>query len=109
MNSKDNPAAEGSTVTIYWTGGGQTDPPGVDGRVERFPLPRVIAPVSVTIAGKSAELRYAGAVPYGWAGLLMAEVVVPSGSGSVDPVPVVITAAGASSPDKAVTMYVKQP
>jgi uncharacterized protein (TIGR03437 family) len=109
MNSKENPAAEGSTVTIYWTGGGQTDPPGVDGRIERFPLPRVSAPVSVTIGGKSAELRYAGAVPYGWAGLLMAEVVVPSGIGSVDPVPVVITAGGASSPDKTVTMYVYQP
>jgi uncharacterized protein (TIGR03437 family) len=109
INSKDNPAAEGSTVTIYWTGGGQTDPPGVDGRIERFPLPRAIAPVSVTIGGKPAELRYAGAVPYGWAGLLMAEVVVPAGSASGDPVPVVITAGGASSPDNKVTMYVKQP
>jgi uncharacterized protein (TIGR03437 family) len=109
MNSKDNPATEGSTVTIYWTGGGLTDPAGVDGRIERFPLPRIVAPVSVTIGGKPAELRYAGAVPYGWAGLLMAEVVVPGGSASGDPVPVVITAGGASSPDKSVTMYVKQP
>ena len=109
INSKDNPAAEGSTVTIYWTGGGQTDPPGVDGRMERFPLPKVIAPVSVTIGGTPAEVRYAGAVPYGWAGLLMAEVVVPGGSASGDPVPVVITAGGASSPDNTVTMYVKQP
>ncbi|HZT28637.1 MAG TPA: hypothetical protein VFA33_02050 [Bryobacteraceae bacterium] len=109
INNKDNPAAENSTVTIYWTGGGQTDPPGVDGQIERFPLPRVIAPVSVTIGGKLADLRYAGAVPYGWAGLLIAEVVVPAGSASGDPVPVVITAGGASSPDNTVTMYVKQP
>ncbi len=56
-----------------------------------FPLPRVIAPVSVTIGGQPAEVRYAGAVPYGWVGLLMAEVVVPGGSASGDPVPVVIT------------------
>lgn len=109
INSQDNPAAEGSTVTIYWTGGGQTDPAGVDGRIETFPLPRVIAPVSVTIGGKPAELRYAGAVPYGWAGLLMAEVVVPSGSASGDPIPVVMTAGGSSSPDSTVTMYVRQP
>lgn len=109
MNGKENPAPEGSTVTIYWTGGGQTDPAGVDGRIERFPLPRVAAPVTVTIAGKPAEVRYAGAVPYGWAGLLMAEVVVPAGAGSADPVPVVLTAGAASSPDKPVTMYVKQP
>src|SRR5207237_2475527 len=84
INGKDNPAPEGSTVTIYWTGGGQTDPAGLDGQMERFPLPRVVAPVSVTVGGKAAELRYAGAVPYGWAGLLMADVVVPAGSGSAD-------------------------
>jgi uncharacterized protein (TIGR03437 family) len=109
MNSKDNPAAEGSAVTIYWTGGGQTDPPGIDGQIEKFPLPRVIAPLSITIGGKLADLRYAGAVPYGWAGLLIAEVVVPAGSASTDPIPVVVTAGGVSSPDNTVTMYVRQP
>ncbi|PWU01998.1 MAG: hypothetical protein C5B51_21700, partial [Terriglobia bacterium] len=109
LNAKDNPAVEGSAVSLYWTGGGQTDPPGVDGRIAMPPLARPIASVSATIGGKPAEVRFSGAVPYGWTGLLMAEVVVPAGIASDDPVPVVITAGAASSPESAVTMYVKQP
>jgi len=110
MNSKDNPAAEGSAVTMYWTGGGQTNPGGVDGRMESLALSRPLAPVSVTIGGQTADLIYAGAVPYVWAGLLVAEVHVPVGLSTGDPlaVPVVITAGAASSPDNRVTIWVKQ-
>jgi uncharacterized protein (TIGR03437 family) len=100
---------EGSTVSIYWSVGGQTDPARVDGRIEMPPLARPIAPVSVIIGGKPAEVRYAGAVPYGWSGLLTAEVVVPAGVASDDPVTVIVMAGAASSPDGAVTMYVHRP
>jgi uncharacterized protein (TIGR03437 family) len=110
LNSKENPAAEGSEVTIYWTGGGQTDPGGVDGRVELMPLSRPKASVNVAIGGKAADLSFAGGTPYGWAGLLMANAKVPAGIAGDDPVsaPVVITAGSASSPDGKVVMWVKK-
>jgi uncharacterized protein (TIGR03437 family) len=111
LNSKDNPAAEGSAVTLYWSGGGQTDPPGVDGRIEVMPLSRPRAPVSIAIGGKLAPLLYAGAVPFGWAGLLFAEITVPAELSSGDPVsvPVVVTAGSASSPDTPVLIWVRKP
>jgi uncharacterized protein (TIGR03437 family) len=110
LNGKDNPAAEGSPVTIFWTGGGQTDPGGVDGRIELMPLSRPRAAVSVTIGGQAADLIYAGGAPYAWSGLLMAEVKTPAGVAGEEAVaaPVVITAGSASSPDKRVVMWVKK-
>ena len=110
LNSKENPAAEGSQVAIFWTGGGQTDPGGVDGRIELMPLSRPKAAVSVTIGGKAADLIFAGGAPYGWSGLLMAEIKAPAGLAGDDPVasPVVITAGGSSSPDNKVVIWVKK-
>jgi uncharacterized protein (TIGR03437 family) len=107
-NGQDAPAASGSTITIYWTGGGQLDPAGRDGRIESMPLSRVKAPLSVTIGGVAADVVFAGGVPYGWAGLLMAVVTVPAlPAGDPSAMPVVLTSAGVSSPDKAVTVWVK--
>ncbi len=110
LNSKENPAAEGSEVMVFWTGGGQTDPGGVDGRIELMPLSRPKAPVQVMIGGNAADLAFAGTSPYGWAGLLMAEAKVPSGLAGEDPVaaPVVIAAGGACSPDGKVVLWVKK-
>jgi uncharacterized protein (TIGR03437 family) len=104
LNSQENPAAEDSAVTVYWTGAGQTDPNGVDGRIESGPLSRPKAEVKVTIGGQSAAVGYSGGVPYGWSGLLMADVKVPVGLVTSDPpvpllAPMVLTAGGASSPD----------
>ena len=84
LNSAANPAPKGSLVTIIWTGGGQTNPDGVDGRIENQTLPRPVAPVTVSIGGQKAELVYAGAVPFGWAGLLMVQAKVPAGVASGD-------------------------
>ncbi len=109
-NSKDNPAFEGSWVTIFWTGGGQTNPGGVDGRIELMPLSRPLADVRVTIGEQAADLWFAGGTPYGWSGLLMAQAMVPTGLAGDQPVsvPVVIAADGASSPDKKVVMWVSK-
>ncbi|QOY85957.1 hypothetical protein [Paludibaculum fermentans] len=103
--SAANPAAKGSVVTIIWTGGGQTDPGGVDGRMETQSLPKPNAGVSVKIGGQAAEVVYTGAVPYSWAGLLMAQVKVPSGV-ATGVVPVQLTAGGSTS-QSGVTMVVK--
>ena len=106
LNAAANPAVKGSVVTIIWSGGGQTDPAGVDGRMETQSLPKPLAAVSVKIGGQAAELVYAGAVPYSWAGLMQAQVKVPAATASGNAIPVVISAGGATSPD-GVTIAVK--
>jgi uncharacterized protein (TIGR03437 family) len=113
LNSKENPAAEDSAVTVYWTGGGQTDPNGVDGRIEFGPLSRPRAEVKFAIGGQSAAVLYSGGVPYGWSGLLMSEVKVPVGLVTSDPpvpllAPIVLTAGSASSPDGKVGIWVRK-
>jgi uncharacterized protein (TIGR03437 family) len=79
INSPANPAAAGSVVVFYATGGGQTNPAGVDGSLAEVPLPSPVANVSVTIGGASATILYAGAAPGLVAGLLQINVRVPSG------------------------------
>ena len=54
VNSPANPAARGSILQIFATGEGQTDPPGVDGKLLLAPpLPDIIAQVLVFIGGAS--------------------------------------------------------
>ncbi len=113
LNSKDNPAAEDSTVSVYWTGGGQTDPTGIDGRIEFGPLSKPKAEMKVTIGGQPATLVYCGGVPYAWSGLLFCETKVPVGLVISDPplpllTPIVITVGGASSPDSRVSIWVRR-
>jgi uncharacterized protein (TIGR03437 family) len=104
--SAGNPAVKGSTVTIFWTGGGQTDPAGVDGRIETQNLPKPRQPVTVKIGGQPAEVIYCGAVPYGYAGMLMVHAKVPAGTASGNAVPVQISVGSTSGPD-GITMAVK--
>ena len=65
VNSTQNPAAPGSIVTIYATGFGQTDPPGVDGEVSAAPGTRhfQIQTIGVTINDVDAAITYLGAAP----------------------------------------------
>lgn len=70
INSVLNPAAAGSIVVIYLTGEGQTDLPGVDGRIAGDILAKPLLPVSVEIGGLPASIEYAGAAPQSVAGLM---------------------------------------
>ncbi|MCC6419816.1 MAG: hypothetical protein IT429_16405 [Gemmataceae bacterium] len=106
LNSAASPAAKGSVATILWTGGGQTNPAGVDGRIETQSLPRVAQPVTVSIGGQNAEVVYAGGVYQGWAGLLMVQARVPAAAAAGDAVPVTVTVGGSSS-QAGVTMAVR--
>lgn len=105
LNSAANPAAKGGLVTILWTGGGQTNPAGADGRMETQSLPR-IAGVTVAIGNQPAEVVYAGAVPYSWAGLLMVQAKVPAAAAAGDAAPVTVTVGGVTS-QAGVTMAVR--
>ena len=95
-NSASSPAAAGSYVELYLTGGGQTNPGGQDGLQTAPPLPQAVATVTVTIGGKSASVSYAGGAPGSVAGVWQVNAQVPSGL-TAGAVPVVVTVGGVPS------------
>jgi uncharacterized protein (TIGR03437 family) len=103
--SKANPAAKGSTITVVFTGAGQTTPGGMDGHIESLAQELAKAPVTATIDGQTATVVYAGTLPFCWDGAMMAQIQVPSAAGTSKAVPVVLTVGGVAR--NAVTMWVK--
>jgi uncharacterized protein (TIGR03437 family) len=93
INSSTNGAPIGSTVSIYATGEGQTNPPGIDGEINAatLPLPAPVAKVTVQIGGLPANVTYAGAAPLDVAGILQVNATLPAGLPAGTSVPVVIT------------------
>jgi len=109
INSTALPAARGSVVLIYCTGGGVTSPATADGVVVSAtpPLPQLATqPVTVTIGGIIAPVTYAGAVPGSVAGLTQINAQVPPGVMPGNGIPVVVRV-GAASSNASVTMSVK--
>jgi uncharacterized protein (TIGR03437 family) len=105
LNSDAQPAPRGSIVVLYATGEGQTTPAGATGRAAQPPLAKPLLPVSLTIAGISAEILYAGSAP-GFVGLMQINARVPSGFVPSGDLPVVLTVGPYQSP-AGVTIAVK--
>src|SRR6185295_10583662 len=65
INSPDHPAKPGSTIVLFGTGGGQTDPPSDAGEVTPLALRRLGHDLRVQIQLGAALLKveYAGAAP----------------------------------------------
>lgn len=76
VNRAANPATPGSYVTFYLTGEGQTNPPGSDGNIATGTA-NVNLPVTVLIAGRTAQLLYAGSAPGNVNGFCQINAVVP--------------------------------
>jgi uncharacterized protein (TIGR03437 family) len=94
-NAASNPASAGTVITLLATGGGQTSPSGVDGKLGAVPLPQPLVAVTVTIGGQPADVKSASGVAGVIAGVMQVNVAVPAGlSGSV---PVVISVGGVAS------------
>src|SRR5205823_4771703 len=68
VNAPGNGAGASTTVVIFGTGEGQTDPPGIDGKIATDIQPTPVNPVSVQIGGIQAEVVAYGAVPNAVAG-----------------------------------------
>ena len=98
LNTPANPALRGSIVILYATGGGQTDPAGVDGLLANnaYPAPRL--PVSVMIGDTAAKVLYAGAAPKLIAGTMQINVQVPANAPAGPSVPIQISIGNATSP-----------
>ena len=103
VNNAFHPAAIGSVISLYATGGGQTSPAGVDGQVSTSPLAAQLLPVQVYIGQRlilsAAQLEYAGPAPSEIAGLMQVNVPLPAGlkTGSTVPVSIIVGTAGAGS------------
>jgi uncharacterized protein (TIGR03437 family) len=77
LNRGLNPAGRGSIIMLYGTGGGETNPAGIDGLLATAPLSTLVLPISARIDGKSAEVLYAGGAPGLVAGFMQVNVRVP--------------------------------
>jgi uncharacterized protein (TIGR03437 family) len=78
VNSDANPASQGSVVSVYATGGGQTTPPVSTGSTVEYTA-QVAASVSATIGGQPAQVIYAGQAPGEVAGVMQVNLQVPNG------------------------------
>jgi len=104
-NTPSNPARIGDIITLFATGEGQTDPPGVTGQLASgSPLPIPLLPVTVQIGGQTSTLMYAGELPMG-AGVMQINAVVPDGITVGESVPVTL-AVGSAQAQNGITISV---
>lgn len=97
-NQASNPAAIGSVIQLFGTGGGQTIPASTDG-VLSAAADRTELPVTVTIGAVDAPVLYHGSAPGEVAGVLQINAVVPSGVLPGPAVSVIVTIGGTPSQD----------
>jgi uncharacterized protein (TIGR03437 family) len=106
VNGTFNGAAAGTIVSLFATGEGQTAPNGVEGAiVPATALARPLLPVSVIIAGRPAEVLYAGSAPGLPAGLMQVNARIPADT-PPGPAPVVLTV-GTGNSQPGVTVFVR--
>jgi len=91
-------AHPGSVVTLWATGEGLTDPPGVDGRLAVGVVPKPLAAVSVSIGGLPATVQYAGAAPGEMPGLFQINTQIPANVQPGNNVSLQVTVGSATSP-----------
>jgi uncharacterized protein (TIGR03437 family) len=99
-NSASQPAARGSTVTLYATGAGSMNPPLQDGQIVPAGTPSVPAsPITVRFDGAIyAAVTYAGPAPGLIAGILQVNFVVPTNLSPGPAVPFFTVAGSTQAP-----------
>ena len=97
LNGAATPAARSSMVIVYGTGGGSTNPAGIDGQISGAHQTALVLPVSATIGGQPASVTWAGEAS-GNPGTTEFDVVIPSNAPS-GPQAIVVTVAGKQQPE----------
>jgi uncharacterized protein (TIGR03437 family) len=108
LNASSSPAAVGSVIQIFSTGGGVTNPAQTDGLLAPLaePFPRLATQPVVSIGGLPATVTYAGAAPGLIAGLTQINAQVPAGVKPGLSVPVLV-AIGSWQSQAGLTLTVK--
>ena len=104
INGASNPAASGTEIQIFGTGGGSVAD-AIDGALAPGAASLVTQPVTATIGGVNAQVDYAGPAPGLVNGAIQVNLTVPSGLTS-GPQPVVITV-GTAQTQAGITVAVK--
>jgi uncharacterized protein (TIGR03437 family) len=100
FNGPSNPAAKGSYVTVYFTGGGQTNPPGTSGGVNGSTL-RYLPTTTATVGGVPATVTFSGAAPGLVDGISQLNIQLSPNTPSGPVQPLVITIGNVRSPQTA--------
>jgi uncharacterized protein (TIGR03437 family) len=93
QNIATTPAAEGSVIAVFMTGGGQTSPASATGTVTPggTTLYNIPGTITATINGVNAPVKFAGAAPGEVTGVIQVNLQVPTGiSGSNLPLSITI-------------------
>ena len=95
-------APRGSVISLFGTGGGQTNPPSTTGSVTPIPANASqllsIANVTASVGGIPAAVDFAGDAPGLITGVMQINVTIPSGVAPGNAVPVTIAVNGIFSP-----------
>jgi uncharacterized protein (TIGR03437 family) len=78
INGATNPAARGSYISIYGTGGGQTTPSSITGQIAGPNLSSLALPVTVVFGGNPGTVTFAGAAPLEVGGIFQVNVNIPA-------------------------------
>ncbi len=89
VNGPSLPAARGSVIQIFATGGGQTEPQAVDGGVAA-PGGMLAQSATVTIGGVNATVQFVGPAPGEVGGVVQVNAVIPQGIAPGAAVPVTL-------------------
>ena len=107
LNGPSSPAAAGSYMTLYFTGGGQTNPPGVTGSITGTSVLKWLTQTAtVTVGGVAATVAFDGAAPTFIDGFLQLNIQLSPNTPSGNAQPVVVTVGNVSS-QAAVTLAVQ--
>jgi uncharacterized protein (TIGR03437 family) len=104
INSSSHPAAPGSVISIFCSGCGATNPPGLDGTIATSLAP-LANPIVVTINNQVADVLYDGSAPGLVNGAVQINARIPAGI-TGDAVFVGISVAGSFPPSLPVTVVV---
>ncbi len=99
LNGPSSPAAKGSYVTLYFTGGGETNPPGATGSITgTSTLKWLTQTATVTVGGTAATVAFDGDAPTFVDGVLQLNIQLSQNTPSGAARPLVLTVGNASSP-----------
>jgi uncharacterized protein (TIGR03437 family) len=94
-NSAANPAAQGSVITVYVSGLGQTNPPSVDGQVNVSNAAVPLVPVGAHVGPFQVMPQFVGAAKGLIAGIMQVNLQVPTGTYDSSASRVVVNSASA--------------